>query len=118
MLQDQVISDPSKDSVANQNKKIEKSVILDTGRTGLNENKDEVIETVCILLDGAMKCVLAQVSFLLPVNNNEADYVNCNAPEVNNILQAGEDGLKFFLRLVDCADFIVEHNVEFDKKWF
>jgi len=26
--------------------------------------------------------------------------------------------LNFFLKLVDCSDFIVAHNVEFDKKWF
>ena len=32
--------------------------------------------------------------------------------------QPWEDGLNFFLKLVDCSDFIVAHNVEFDKKWF
>jgi len=26
--------------------------------------------------------------------------------------------LNFFLKLVDSSDFIVAHNVEFDKKWF
>ena len=44
MLQDQVISYPSGEVVANQNKKIEKILILDTETTGLDENKDEVIE--------------------------------------------------------------------------
>ena len=44
ILQDQVISYPSEDSVPNQNKKIEKILILDTETTGLDENKDEVIE--------------------------------------------------------------------------
>ena len=44
ILQDQVISCPSEESVANQNKKIEKILILDTETTGLDENKDEVIE--------------------------------------------------------------------------
>ena len=48
ILQDQVISYPSEDSVANQNKKIEKILILDTETTGLDENKDEVIE-ICLL---------------------------------------------------------------------
>ena len=38
ILQDQVISDPSEDSIANKNKKIEKILILDTETTGLDEN--------------------------------------------------------------------------------
>ena len=51
ILQDQFISCPSEKSIANQNKKIEKILILDTETTGLDENKDEVIEIGCILFD-------------------------------------------------------------------
>ena len=118
ILQDQVISYPSEDSVANQNKKIEKILILDTETTGLDENKDEVIEIGCILFDVSFKCVLSQVSFLFPVSNNEAEYVNGISAEVTNISQPWQEGLNFFLKLVDYSDFIVAHNVEFDKKWF
>ena len=118
MLKDQVISYPSEESFANQNKKIEKILILDTETTGLDENKDEVIEIGCILFDVSFKCVLSQVSFLFPVNNNEAEHVTGISAEVTNISQPWEDGLNFFLKLVDCSDFIVAHNVEFDKKWF
>ena len=118
ILQDQVISYPSEDGVANQNKKIEKILILDTETTGLDENKDEVIEIGCILFDVSFKCVLSQVSFLFPVHNNEAEYVNGISAEATNISQPWEDGLNFFLKLVDSSDFIVAHNVEFDKKWF
>ena len=53
ILQDQVISYPSEESVANHNKKIEKILILDTETTGLDENKDEVIEIGCILFDSS-----------------------------------------------------------------
>ena len=63
ILQDQVISYPSEDSNPNQNKKIEKILILDTETTGLDENKDEVIEIGCILFDVSFKSVLSQVSF-------------------------------------------------------
>jgi len=118
ILQDQVINYPSEESVANQNKKIEKILILDTETTGLDENKSEVIEIGCILFDVSFKCVLSQVSFLFPVSNNEAEYVNGISAEVTNISQPWEDGLNFFLKLVDSSDFIVAHNVEFDKKWF
>ena len=91
ILQDQVISYPSENSVANQNKKIEKILILDTETTGLDENKDEVIEIGCILFDVSFKCVLSQVSFLFPVNNNEAEHVNGISAEVTNISQPWED---------------------------
>ena len=102
----------------NQNKKIEKVLILDTETTGLDENKDEVIEVGCILFHVNSKSVLSQVSFLFPVNTNEAENVNSISAEVSNIAQPWEDGLNFFLKLVDYSDLIVAHNVEFDKKWF
>ena len=107
ILQDQVISYPSEDSVANHKKKNEKILILDTETTGLDENKDEVIEIGCILFDVSFKCVLSQVSFLFPVGNNEAEYVNGIPAEVTNISQPWEDGLNFFLKLVDSSDFIL-----------
>jgi len=117
-LHDQINTNPSEERVTNKNKKIEKILILDTETTGLEENKDEVIEIGCILFDVSFKCVLSQVSFLFPINNNEAEHVNGISAEVTNISQPWEDGLNFFLKLVDSSDFIVAHNVEFDKKWF
>jgi len=112
-------TNPIRDSVVkNKNKYIEKVLIIDTETTGLDENTDEVIEIGCILFDVSFKCVLSQVSFLFPVKNNEAEYVNGISPEVTNISQPWVDGLNLFLKLVDCSDFIVAHNVEFDKKWF
>jgi len=117
-LHDQINTNPSEERVTNKNKKIEKILILDTETTGLEENKDEVIEIGCIFFDVSFKSVLSQVSFLFPVNNNEAEHVNGISAEVTNISQPWEDGLNFFLKLVDSSDFIVAHNVEFDKKWF
>ena len=109
ILQDQVINYPPEESVDNEHEKIKKILILDTETTGLDENKDEVIEIGCILFDVSFKSVLSQVSFLFPVNNNEAEHVNGISPEVTNISQPWEDGLNFFLKLVDCSDFIVAH---------
>ena len=117
-LQDQINSEPYEESVTNQIKKIEKILILDTETTGLDESNDEVIEIGCILFDVSFKCVLSQVSFLLPVNKNEAAHVNGISADVSNISQPWEDGLNFFLKLVDSSDYIVAHNAEFDKKWF
>ena len=73
-LKHQINSKPSKDIVINQNKKIERILILDTETTGLDENKDDVIEIGCILFDVSFKCVLSQVSFLFPINKNEKSF--------------------------------------------
>ena len=110
-------SKPILDSVVN-NKNIEKVLIIDTETTGLDENKDEVLEIGCILFHVSSRSVLSQVSFLLPVRTNEAEYVNGISAEVTNIDQPWQDGLNFFLKLVDYSDLIVAHNVEFDRKWF
>ena len=102
----------------NKNQSIENILILDTKTTGLDENKDEIIEVGCILFNVNSKSVLSQVSFLFPVSSNGAEHINGISAEVTNIKQPWEDGLNFFLKLVDCSDLIVAHNVEFDKKWF
>ena len=108
----------SNSKVENQKTNIEKILILDTETTGLDENKDEIIEIGCILFHVTSKSVLSQVSFLFPVSSNEAEHINGISAEVTNIKQPWEDGLNFFLKLVDCSDLIIAHNVEFDKKWF
>ena len=90
----------SKNNNKNQKKIIEKILILDTETTGLNENKDEIIEIGCILFHITSKSVLSQVSFLFPVSSNEAEYVNGISAEVTNIKQPWEDGLNFFLKPV------------------
>ena len=99
-------------------KELEKILILDTETTGLDENKEEVIEVGCILFHVGSRSVLSQVSFLLPVIKNEAVHINGIRADISNIPQPWEQGLDFFLSLVDACDLIIAHNVEFDKKWF
>ena len=82
-LKDQITSESSEESVTSQNKKIEKILILDTETTGLDENKDEVIEIGCILFDVSFKCVLSQVSFLFPVNVYFSLFGNIGCPSLS-----------------------------------
>ena len=106
----------SNSKIDKQNKKIQNILILDTETTGLDENKDEIIEIGCILFHVTSKSVLSQVSFLFPVISNDAEQINGISAEVSNVKQPWEEGLSFFLKLVECSDLIVAHNVEFDKK--
>jgi len=52
ILQDQFISYPSEDSVVNQNRKIEKILILDTETTGLDvKDGHRIVEIGCLEID-------------------------------------------------------------------
>ena len=102
---------PSKKSVGSV-------LILDTETTGLDENNNEVIEVGCILFNVPFKSVLSQLSFLLPVDINEAEFINGIPVEVSNVIQPWKEGIQYFLKLIESCDFIVAHNADFDKKWF
>ena len=64
ILQDQVISYPSKETVANQNKKIEKILILDTETTGLDENKNETCESTHLCVTSNKIAPISITSFI------------------------------------------------------
>ena len=69
-----------------------------------------------ILFDVSHKCTFTSL-FLFPVNSNEAEYVTVYLQKLLISLNHGR-WIEFLLKLVDFLDFIVAHNVEFDKKWF
>ena len=101
-----------------QKRSVESVLILDTETTGLDENNDEVIEIGCILFNVPSKAVLAQLSFLLPVEINAAEFINGIPADVSNLKQPWKDGIQLFLKFTESCDFLVAHNAAFDKKWF
>ena len=105
------------DSTLNK-KSVESILILDTETTGLDVNNDEVIEIGCILFSVPFKSVLSQISFLLPVDTNAAEFINGIPVDVSKVKQPWGEGIQFFLKLVEACDFIVAHNADFDRKWF
>ena len=62
--------------------------------------------------------MLAQQSFLLPVENNKAEKINKIPYEITRLPQPLFEAIKYFESLVQFSDLIVAHNAEFDKKWF
>lgn len=101
-----------------RSKKINSVLILDTETSGLDESKDELVEVGCILFNVPTKAVLSQLSFLLPVSSNNAEYINGISPIVSNCSQPWAESINLFLKFLECSDLIIAHNVEFDKKWF
>ena len=115
---DQLNSEDNFNNSPQKREAINNILIIDTETTGLDEKKDAVIEVGCILFNVPSKSVLSQLSFLLPVKNNQAEFINKISVEVSNITQPWNESLNLFLMLVNHADYLVAHNVEFDKKWF
>ena len=96
----------------------ENILILDTETTGLDNDKDDCLEVGSILFNVKSRSVLAQQSFLLPVEINNAEKINNIPAEITRLPQPLSEAIKYFESLVRVSDVIVAHNAEFDMKWF
>jgi len=93
-------------------------LILDTETTGLDSENDDCLEVGSILFNVKSRSVLAQQSFLLPVESNNAEQINNIPAEITRLPQPLFEAIRYFDSLVQVSDVIVAHNAEFDKKWF
>ena len=93
-------------------------LILDTETTGLDPDQDQCVEVGVILFDVAARSVLAQQSFLLPVQVNGAEPINRIPAAVSQRPQPWREALVWFETLVAAADVVVAHNAAFDRQWF
>lgn len=93
-------------------------LILDTETTGLDPDQDQCVEVGVILFDVAARAVLAQQSFLLPVQVNAAEPINRIPAAVSQRSQPWRQALVWFETLVAAADVVVAHNAAFDRQWF
>ena len=96
----------------------ENILILDTETTGLDNKVDDCLEVGSILFNVKSRSVLAQQSFLLPVEINNAEKINNIPAEITRLPQPLSEAIKYFESLVRVSDVIVAHNAEFDMKWF
>ena len=93
-------------------------LILDTETSGLDPDADACLELGAILFDVASRSVLAQQSFLMPVEANAAEPINRIPAAVTRLSQPWSEGLHWFQHLVEAADVLVAHNAAFDSQWF
>ncbi len=96
----------------------ENLLILDTETTGLNPKQDQCIEVGAVLFNVKFKTPLSQLSFLLPVSENQAESINKIPAEITKIDQPYLYALDYFKCLIDRADALFAHNAEFDRQWF
>ncbi len=93
-------------------------LILDTETTGLDPSKHSCLEIGVILFNVCRREVLAQQSFLLPVETNDAEFINRIPAEITRLDQPWREGLEYFELLLNCAEAVVAHNAAFDRQWF
>ena len=97
-----------------------KLLVLDTETTGLpNANPEpELIEVAAALYCTESKIVLSTVQFLLPIKGqNNAEHINHIPEKALKELDEEITGVltDTFLTLYNKCDFVVAHNVKFDK---
>ena len=118
LQKDQSAVVPCRDSGSEQGEAPEQLLIVDTETTGLHADTDHCLEVGAILFSVSSRQVLAQVSFLLPVESNPAEAINRIPASVTRMPQPWQQGLVYFQELMNSADLLVAHNASFDRQWF
>jgi len=93
-------------------------LIIDTETTGLDPDQDRCLELGVILFSVPSRAVLAQQSFLLPVERNAAEAINRIPASVTRLPQPWKEAMQYFQSLLGAADLLVAHNAAFDRQWF
>ena len=108
----------SAQQVAAESATVRTLLIIDTETTGLDPQLDHCLEVGVILFDVPSRQVLAQHSFLLPVEANAAEAINRIPAAATNLPQPWRPALSYLQSLLDAADVLVAHNAAFDRQWF
>ncbi|WP_371639264.1 3'-5' exonuclease [Synechococcus sp. UW179A] len=112
------LTSPSPQSGADRQAAARTLLIVDTETTGLDPQLDHCLEVGVILFDVSSRQVLAQQSFLLPVESNAAEAINRIPASATNLPQPWRPALGYLQSLLDAADVLVAHNAAFDRQWF
>lgn len=99
---------------------MDRVLIIDTETTGLKpEDGAVLIEVGAILFDVELREVIAQLSFLMPAEENAAEHVNRISPELTTRgVPLVPAMVTAFKEMVSQSDFAVAHNAGFDSQWF
>jgi DNA polymerase III subunit epsilon len=92
-------------------------LILDTETTGLDAQKNQVIEVAAILYNLPNQGIVSQCSVLIPCQTNAAQKINHIEPKLTQTVNQ-EDlkwGIGMIERMAARSDVILAHNAKFDR---
>jgi DNA polymerase III subunit epsilon len=94
-------------------------LIIDIETTGLDIDRDSAIELGAILYSVHHRCILQQLSTLLPVSGeNSVEHINGISGQASRSSYEYQSVIELFQQWHERTDYLVAHNAEFDKKWF
>jgi DNA polymerase-3 subunit epsilon len=93
-------------------------LIIDLETTGLDPETDLPSELGAILYSIPERCTIQQISTLFPVVKNPAENINHISAKASQTVKNTELVMTLLKKWVNMSDYLVAHNVEFDRKWF
>jgi DNA polymerase-3 subunit epsilon len=94
-------------------------LLVDTETTGLDPERDRLIEAGAVLFDGATGRIVRCASWLLREESNPAEPIN-RLP-VDLLVRCGWDrdavGCELMELASECPDYVLAHNASFDRQW-
>ncbi|MGK7913673.1 MAG: 3'-5' exonuclease [Synechococcus sp.] len=95
-------------------------LIVDTETTGLDPQRDRVIELGAILYSIDHHSTLHQLSVLLPTEHNPQEKLNGISAAASQAVSDPllDQSLAIFKQMVAEADYAIAHNADFDRQWF
>jgi DNA polymerase-3 subunit epsilon len=97
---------------------MENLLILDTETTGLDPDKGCLVTEVgVVLFNVKYRTVLQSLCTLLPVQDNPAQQFNFIDHRWTLERYEIDNALRMIDSMASCADYVVAHNAQFDKKF-
>lgn len=93
-------------------------LIIDLETTGLNPDKDQVIEVAACLFSVPHREIVQSLCFLIPCDDNAAQEINHIDPELSRVSTPWRSSLHLLDEMVANADALLAHNSAFDSQWF
>ncbi|MBP0021887.1 MAG: 3'-5' exonuclease [Cyanobacteria bacterium SBLK] len=97
-----------------------KILIIDTETTGLNPDRNHLLEIAAILWSVKHRCILMQVSTLIgyeQIIENPAEPINGISSQSLELTFNYKDGLKIIAKMSLFAAYICSHNAQFDRSF-